>query len=61
MTLGFAAITVVAFARRLIHRRSELSRATPIRELIFNRLLFDRDIRDRELWLRRNQVQEPQA
>ncbi|MCL2150394.1 MAG: glycerol-3-phosphate acyltransferase [Dehalococcoidia bacterium] len=58
LTLGFAAITLIAFARRLIHHRSELSRTTPAAELIINRLLFDRDIRDRELWLRREQIDE---
>ena len=58
VTLGLTAITVVAFARRLFHHRSELSHTTPFVELIFNRLFFDRDIRDRELWLRRNQVGE---
>ena len=61
LTLGFAAITIVAFARRLIHRRSELSRTTPTIELIFNRFLFDRDIRDRALWLRRDQADKPRA
>ncbi len=60
-TLGFVAITLIAYARRLIHRRSELSQNTPAIELIFNRLIFDRDIRNRELWLRRGQAGEPQA
>lgn len=61
VTLGFAVIAGIIFARRLIHRRSELSRTTPAAELIFNRLLFDRDISSRELWLRREQTGEPQA
>lgn len=60
-TAGLTAIAVVAFARRLIHYRSDLSRNTPTVELIFNRLLFDRDIRDRKLWLRREQVGTPQG
>jgi glycerol-3-phosphate acyltransferase PlsY len=58
ITLGYVAITVIAFLRRLIHRRSELSRRTPMPELILNRLLFDRDIRDRKLWLHREQAGE---
>jgi len=60
-TIGFVAITVIGFARRIIHRRCELSRATPAVELILNRLLFDRDIRDRKAWLRRDQADAPQA
>jgi glycerol-3-phosphate acyltransferase PlsY len=51
VTFGYAAITVLAYVRRLIHHRTPLSRATPPAELMLNRLLFDRDIRDRELWL----------
>jgi len=57
VTLGYLAITVIAYLRRLIHRRSELSRCTPLGELIFNRLFFDRDIRDRKLWLHREQAE----
>ena len=56
VVLGFAAITIVAFSRRLFHRRSKLSQSTPIGELLVNRLLFDRDIRSRELWLKRDQA-----
>jgi len=55
VTMGFIAITIIAFARRIIHRRCELSRTTPVAALVINRLLFDRDIRDRELWIRREQ------
>jgi len=58
VTLGYITITIIAYLRRLIHRRSELSRNTPMPELLFNRLFFDRDIRDRDLWLHREQASE---
>jgi glycerol-3-phosphate acyltransferase PlsY len=51
VTLGYAAITFIAYMRRLIHHRTALSRDTPEAELLVNRLLFDRDIRDRNLWV----------
>jgi len=60
-TLGFVAVAVVAYLRRLIHRRSELSRETPIGEVFINRLFFDRDIRNREMWLRRDSVQNSKS
>ncbi len=56
VTVGYIIITVIAYLRRLIHRRSELSQKTPLPELVFNRLFFDRDIRDRKLWLHREQA-----
>ena len=56
VTLAYIVITMLALSRRLIHHRSELSRTTPFPELIFNRLFFDRDIRDRKLWLHREQA-----
>ena len=50
LTLGFLAITLLAIFRRLAVRRNELSSAVPAGELMLNRLLFDRDIRDRLKW-----------
>jgi len=61
VTLAFTAITLIAYLRRLLHRRSELSRDTPLGELLFNRLFFDRDIRDRKLWLHREQTGSSRA
>jgi acyl phosphate:glycerol-3-phosphate acyltransferase len=58
VTAAYVVITVIAYLRRLIHRRSELSRNTQFSELVFNRLFFDRDIRDRKLWLHREQAGE---
>ena len=31
--------------------RTPLSQSVPLGELVINRLLFDRDIRDREAWI----------
>jgi acyl phosphate:glycerol-3-phosphate acyltransferase len=53
-TLGFIALTALAYFRRLALRRSELGRNLPAAELIVNRLFLDRDIRDREAWVNRN-------
>ncbi|HXX59107.1 MAG TPA: glycerol-3-phosphate acyltransferase [Dehalococcoidales bacterium] len=50
MTIGFAVLTAIALARRLVSHRSELSKSVPWGEIIFNRLLFDRDIGDRRMW-----------
>lgn len=53
VTLALAAILVIAVVRRLTPRRVEISAHTPTRELLLNRLVFDRDIRDREAWIHR--------
>lgn len=53
VTLGFVAILLITVIRRLTAPR--LADAIPIskKQLMLNRLLFDRDIRDREAWLYR--------
>jgi glycerol-3-phosphate acyltransferase PlsY len=53
LSLGLAAILLIAVVRRLTAPRTEFSRSVPTHQLIVNRLLFDRDIRDRKAWLRR--------
>jgi glycerol-3-phosphate acyltransferase PlsY len=50
ITIGFAALTLLAIIRRLIAHRSELSKGISWREILLNRLLFDRDITDRRVW-----------
>ncbi len=53
ITLGFIALSLVAFFRRLVVPRTELSQSiSPVR-LYINRLLFDRDISDRKAWINR--------
>ena len=51
ITLGFLAILLIALIRRLAAPRSQISASVSTGELIINRLLFDRDIRDRKAWI----------
>ena len=51
VTLGYIGILSIAVFRRLTAPKSQLGASVPRRELIINRLLFDRDIKDREAWL----------
>ena len=53
VTLGFLAIFLVAVLRRLIAQRTSVTASVSPGELLVNRLLFDRDIRDREAWIHR--------
>ena len=53
VTIGFVFVALLGFTKRLIGPRIELSRNVPTGELLFNRLLFDRDIRDRKAWIDR--------
>ena len=53
LSLGFVAILLIAVFRRITAPRTEFSDSVPTRELVINRLLFDRDIRDRKAWLNR--------
>ncbi|MGI2336194.1 MAG: glycerol-3-phosphate acyltransferase [Dehalogenimonas sp.] len=55
VSVGLGAVTIMALGRRLIGRRSGLSTKLSNRELMFNRLLFDRDIRNRQIWLSRSE------
>ena len=48
---GMAALTAIAFAKRLL--ANELPDAAGPRDVWRNRLLFDRDVRDRDAWVRR--------
>ncbi|MDD4873965.1 MAG: glycerol-3-phosphate acyltransferase [Dehalococcoidales bacterium] len=53
ITLGFGALTLLALLRRVITPRTALSQSVPALELFFNRLFFDRDIRDSKVWINR--------
>ena len=53
VTLGYLAILFTAMLRRLTAPRTSLTASVPSGELIINRLLFDRDIRDRKAWINR--------
>ncbi len=53
LTLGFMALALIGLSKRLVAPRTPLSESVHLVQLIVNRLLFDRDIRDREAWIRR--------
>ena len=52
ITLGFWVILLMAIIRRLTAPRTSFTASVPRGQLLINRLLFDRDIRDREAWIR---------
>ncbi len=51
ITLGFVALALIGLSKRLMAPKTPLSESVPPVELIANRLLFDRDIRDRKAWI----------
>jgi glycerol-3-phosphate acyltransferase PlsY len=53
LTMGLVIIVLLLFIRRLTAPQTEFSSTVPTGELLLNRLLFDRDIRDRKKWLGR--------
>ena len=57
ITLGFVVLALVVLSRRLMAPRTPLSESVPPVQLIINRLLFDRDIRDRKAWLSQSRAQ----
>ncbi len=57
MTWGFLAMFLIMVIRRLTAPKTSLTASVSFGQLMVNRLLFDRDIRDREAWLRRQPLQ----
>ncbi|MBA7615005.1 Glycerol-3-phosphate acyltransferase [subsurface metagenome] len=53
VTLGFVALALIGLLKRLVVPRIPLSKSVTPGQLIINRLLFDRDIRDRKAWIHR--------
>jgi len=51
ITLGFVAIFLLAVVRRLTAPQTIFTASVTPRQLFVNRLLFDRDIRDRKAWM----------
>ena len=51
ITLGSVALLLIGLSRRLVTPRTPLSKSVHPAELFINRLLFDRDIRDRKAWI----------
>jgi glycerol-3-phosphate acyltransferase PlsY len=55
--LGFLAMFLVMVTRRLTAPKTSLTASVSTGELLINRLLLDRDIRDREAWIYRQPAQ----
>ncbi len=51
ITIGYVLILFIAMFRRLTAPRTEFTAKVSWGELIINRLLFDRDIKDRKAWI----------
>ncbi len=58
ITLGFLAIFLLAVIRRLTTPRTIFTASVTLRQLLVNRLLFDRDIRDRKAWIDRRPLEQ---
>ena len=57
ITLGFLAIFLIVLIRRSTAPRTIFTSSVPLGQLLVNRLLFDRDIRDREAWIKQRPSQ----
>ena len=53
ITMGMVAISVMGLFKRLIAPRTDLSESVPLWQLLVTRILFDRDILDRKVWISR--------
>ena len=53
LTLGFVAVLLVTIARRLTAPKTSVTQSVSLGQLMVNRLLWDRDIRDRKAWINR--------
>ena len=53
ITIGFVVLSLMGLFKRLVVPRTSLSKSVSPAELFFNRLLFDRDIRDAKAWTQR--------
>lgn len=57
LTIGFIIISLIMVIRRLAVPRTKLSESVHPAELVINRILFDRDIRDRKAWVSQNRTE----
>jgi len=55
---GCLAMAVIVFAKRLLTNERSLPEGPARREVMLNRLLFDRDVRNRDEWVRRSLRQD---
>jgi glycerol-3-phosphate acyltransferase PlsY len=56
VTMGFLAMTLIVIIKRLAAQTTAEGRNIGMGRLLWNRLLFDRDIGDRKAWVQRQQV-----
>jgi len=61
MTLGFLAMLLLMIIRRLTAPKTTFPASVSRRELLVNRLLFDRDIRDKEAWVNRQPLKQEEG
>ncbi len=61
ITLAYLAALLIALLRRLTAPPTSLTASVSTGQLIVNRLLFDRDIRDRDAWIHRQPLEESPA
>ncbi len=57
VTISLIVLILIVMVRRLSAPRSPLSASVSTGELIINRILFDRDIRDRKVWISQSRSQ----
>jgi glycerol-3-phosphate acyltransferase PlsY len=55
---GCLAMAVIVFAKRLLTNERSLTEGPAWRQVMLNRLLFDRDVRNRDEWVRRGLRQD---
>jgi glycerol-3-phosphate acyltransferase PlsY len=58
LTMGFLAMALVVIIKRLIAQPTAEARSIGMGRLLWNRLLYDRDIDDRKTWVQRKGVTE---
>jgi glycerol-3-phosphate acyltransferase PlsY len=56
VTMGFLAMTLIVIIKRLAAQTTAEGRNIGMGRLLWNRLLYDRDIGDRKAWVQRQQV-----
>jgi glycerol-3-phosphate acyltransferase PlsY len=52
---GFVVMLLLVIFRRLVQPRTQISLHISLPQLLFNRLVFDRDIRNRKVWINRRE------